>query len=58
MWEAPEGSNWLDASTVACFEEIPDTCEPSVDDGLGVYELTEERDDAPEKTFLFGFERD
>lgn len=43
----------MDASTIACLEEIPDTSEPSVDDGLGVYELTEETDDAPEKTFEF-----
>lgn len=43
----------MDASTIACLEEIPDTSEPSVDDGLGVYELTEETDDAPENTFEF-----
>ncbi|GFS28740.1 hypothetical protein Acr_00g0003630 [Actinidia rufa] len=39
--------NWLDASTIACLEEIPYTSEPSVDDGLWVYELKEETDDAP-----------
>lgn len=47
LWEEGRAFNWLDASTIACLEEIPYTSEPSVDDGLWVYELKEETDDAP-----------
>lgn len=43
---------WLDISIISCLEEVLDTSEPYVDDGLGVYEFIEETYDTPYNTFV------